>query len=121
MDHGRLLGCCLCSTMTRLSSRLLDLLYLPNLSAHIEKAGHTVRSNDLSGGSPVDSAMEVRSDDSDGARFRLLPRQPLDYEDGYLTHFPAQPSLDQKSNLIIFSGTLNFLRLMMRSSYSITG
>jgi len=107
--------------MIELGLRLLDLLYLPNLSAHIEKAGHTVRSNDLSGGSPVDSAMEVRSDDSDGARFRLLPRQPLDHAEGRQTHFPAQPSLDQKSNLIIFSGTLNFLRLIMRSSYSMTG
>jgi hypothetical protein len=40
---------------------------------------------------------------------------------GHQTHFPAKPSFDQKSNLIIFSGTLNFFRLMMRSSYSITG
>ena len=103
------------------SSRLLDLLYLPNLSAHMKKAGHTVRSNDLSGGSPVDSAIEVSSEDSDGARFRLLPCQRPENKKGRQTHFPAKPSFDQKSNLIIFSGTLNFLRLMMRSSYSIIG
>ena len=68
--------------MIELDSRLLDLLYLPDLSAYIKVGRHTVRSNDLSGGSPVDSAMEVRSDDSDGARFRLLPRQSLDCEEG---------------------------------------
>jgi hypothetical protein len=83
--------------------------------------GRTVRSNDLSGGSPVDSAIEVSSDDSDAARFRLLPRQRPANKKGRQTHFPAKPSFDQKSNLIIFSGTLNFFRLMMRSSYSITG
>lgn len=65
--------------------------------------------------------MEVSSDDSDGARLRLLPLQPLYYKEERQTHFPAKPSFDQKSNLMIFSGTLNFFRLMMRSSYSMTG
>ena len=115
------MGYCLYSTMIGLSSRLLDLLYSPNLSAHIKRGEHTVRSNDLSGGSPVDSAMEVSSEDSDGARFRLLPCQRAENKKGRQTHFPAKPSFDQKSNLIIFSGTLNFLRLIMRSSYSMTG
>jgi hypothetical protein len=61
--------------MIILDLRLLGLLYLPDSSAHIKRGEHTVRLNDLSGGSPVDSAMEVSSDDSDAARFRLLPRQ----------------------------------------------
>jgi hypothetical protein len=61
--------------MIILDLRLLDLLDLPNSSAQTERGGRTVRSNDLSGGSPVDSAIEVSSDDSDAARFRLLPCQ----------------------------------------------
>jgi hypothetical protein len=107
--------------MIGLSLRLLDLHDLPDLSAHIKRGEHTVRSNDLSGGSPVDSAIEVSSEDSDAARFRLLPRQRPANKKGRQTHFPAKPSFDQKSNLIIFSGTLNFFLLMMRSSYSMAG
>lgn len=46
---------------------------------------------------------------------------PLPLELEGQTHFPAKPSFDQKSSLMIFSGTLNFFRLMIKSSYSIIG
>lgn len=63
--------------MIRLDLQLLGLLDLPDssVSSFLSGVGHTVRSKGRSGGSAEDSAMEIRSEDAELARFLLLHYQ----------------------------------------------